>query len=142
MNEQLIGSHTIGISHCSSFNSRLYNFTGKGDTDPALDPNYIKSLKKKCPPNDQNTLVEMDPGSVRTFDSSYYKLVAKRRGLFTSDSALLDDSETKDYLKKQGINQYGSTFFKDFGESMVKMGRVQVLTGNQGEIRKVCSRVN
>lgn len=84
----------------------------------------------------------MDPGSVRTFDTSYYKLVAKRRGLFTSDSALLDDSETKDYLKKQGINQYGSTFFKDFGESMVKMGRVQVLTGNQGEIRKVCSRVN
>ncbi|XP_049399463.1 peroxidase 27-like [Solanum stenotomum] len=138
----LSGSHTIGISHCSSFNNRLYNFTGKGDTDPSLDPNYIKNLKKKCPPNDQNTLVEMDPGSVRTFDNSYYKLVAKRRGLFTSDSALLDDSETKDYLKKQGINQYGSTFFKDFGESMVKMGRVQVLTGNQGEIRKVCSRIN
>ncbi|KAK4340555.1 hypothetical protein RND71_039056 [Anisodus tanguticus] len=138
----LSGSHTIGMSHCSSFNNRLYNFTGKGDTDPSLDPNYIKRLKLKCSPNDQNTIVEMDPGSVRTFDNSYYKLVAKRRGLFTSDSVLLDDGETKAYLKEQAINQYGSTFFKDFGESMVKMGRVQVLTGTQGEIRKVCTRVN
>ncbi|XP_059282858.1 peroxidase 27-like [Lycium ferocissimum] len=138
----LSGSHTIGISHCSSFNNRLYNFTGKGDADPSLDPNYIKILKLKCSPNDQKTIVEMDPGSVRTFDNSYYSLVAKRRGLFTSDSALLNDDETKDYLKKQAFNPYGSTFFKDFGESMVKMGRIQVLTGNQGEIRKVCTRVN
>ncbi|XP_009787653.1 peroxidase 27-like [Nicotiana tabacum] len=137
----LSGSHTIGISHCSSFNNRLYNFTGKGDTDPSLDPNYIKRLKMKCSPTDQNSIVEMDPGSVRTFDTSYYNLVAKRRGLFTSDSALLDDKETKGYLKEQALN-HGSTFFKDFGESMVKMGRIQVLTGTQGEIRKVCTKIN
>ncbi|CAI9787884.1 unnamed protein product [Fraxinus pennsylvanica] len=137
----LSGSHTIGISHCSSFSNRLYNFTGQNDTDPTLDPNYIVKLKMKCKPGDQNSIVEMDPGSVRTYDESYYTLVAKRRGLFQSDAALLDDYETKSYLKSQALN-HGPTFFKDFGESMVKMGRIGVLTGTTGEIRKVCTEVN
>ncbi|OAY25995.1 peroxidase 27 [Manihot esculenta] len=140
----LLGSHTIGTSHCSSFNSRLYNFTGKGtdnDFDPTLDSEYVKELKIKCKPGDQNSLVEMDPGSFRTFDSSYYTLVSKRRGLFQSDAALLDNSVTKAYINLQVATQ-GSTFLKDFGDSMVKMGRVDVLTGTAGEIRKVCGKVN
>nr|GMC90948.1 peroxidase 27-like [Ipomoea batatas]GMD86335.1 peroxidase 27-like [Ipomoea batatas]GME17915.1 peroxidase 27-like [Ipomoea batatas]GME21802.1 peroxidase 27-like [Ipomoea batatas] len=138
----LSGGHTIGISHCSSFTNRLYNFTGKGDADPSLDPNYAEKLRMKCPEaSPTDNLVEMDPGSVRTFDTSYFTLIAKRRGLFTSDAALLDDEETKAYLVQQALT-HGSTFFKDFGESMVNMGRIGVLTGDQGEIRKVCTAVN
>ncbi|KAK3431865.1 peroxidase 27-like [Eucalyptus grandis] len=137
----LSGGHTLGTSHCSSFSDRLYNFTGKGDTDPKLDSNYIARLKLKCKPNDQTTLVEMDPGSVRTFDIKYFDLIPKRRGLFTSDAALLDDSETKAYIDLQ-IKTGGSTFFKDFGVSMVNMGRIGVLTGTAGEVRKVCAKVN
>ncbi|KAI3698095.1 hypothetical protein L6452_31207 [Arctium lappa] len=94
----LSGGHTIGMSHCSSFESRLYNFTGKGDTDPTMDPNYIATLKLKCKPRDRTTLVELDPGSFKTFDDSYYKLVTKRRGLLESDAALLNDPETRAYL--------------------------------------------
>lgn len=138
----LSGSHTIGMSHCSSFNNRLYNFTGKGDTDPTLDANYIAKLKMKCKPNDQKTLVEMDPGSFKTFDDSYFTLVAKRRGLFQSDAALLDDSETKAYVKNHATPKGKASFLKDFGVSMVKMGRLGVLTGNAGEIRKVCTKIN
>ncbi|KAL3740652.1 hypothetical protein ACJRO7_021860 [Eucalyptus globulus] len=137
----LSGGHTLGTSHCSSFSDRLYNFTGKGDTDPKLDSNYIARLKLKCKPNDQTTLVEMDPGSVRTFDIKYFDLIPKRRGLFTSDAALLDDSETKAYIDLQ-IKTGGSTFFKDFGVSMVNMGRIGVLIGTAGEVRKVCAKVN
>ncbi|XP_030444475.2 peroxidase 27-like [Syzygium oleosum] len=137
----LSGGHTLGTSHCSSFAYRLYNFTGKGDADPKLDPNYIARLKLKCKPNDQTTLVEMDPGSVRTFDIKYFDLIAKRRGLFTSDASLLDDSRTKAYIDLQ-IRTGGSTFFKDFGVSMVNMGRIGVLTGTAGEVRKVCAKVN
>ncbi|XP_010057733.2 peroxidase 27 [Eucalyptus grandis] len=137
----LSGGHTLGTSHCSSFSDRLYNFTGKGDTDPKLDSNYIARLKLKCKPNDQTTLVEMDPGSVRTFDIKYFDLIPKRRGLFTSDAALLDDSQTKAYIDLQ-IKTGGSTFFKDFGVSMVNMGRIGVLTGTAGEVRKVCAKVN
>ncbi|GAV89238.1 peroxidase domain-containing protein [Cephalotus follicularis] len=137
----LSGAHTIGTSHCSSFTDRLYNFTGVGDTDPTLDPEYIARLKLKCKPDDTTTLAEMDPGSFRTFDVHYYTNVAKRRGLFQSDGALLDDGETKAYVGLQATN-HGSTFLEDFGVSMVNMGRIGVLTGTTGEIRKVCSKVN
>ncbi|MFS7905191.1 putative peroxidase [Helianthus anomalus] len=136
----LSGGHTIGMSHCSSFDSRLYNFTGKGDTDPSMDPNYIARLKLKCKQGDQATLAELDPGSFKTFDDSYYRLVTKRRGLLQSDAALLNDPETRAYLVQS--TSHGSTFFKDFGVSMVKMGRIGVLTGSQGEVRKLCSKRN
>ncbi|KAL3583125.1 hypothetical protein D5086_014186 [Populus alba] len=137
----LSGGHTIGIGHCTLISNRLYNFTGKGDTDPSLDPRYAAQLKKKCKPGNSNTVVEMDPGSFKSFDEDYYTIVAKRRGLFQSDSALLDDAETRDYVRFQSRTQ-GSTFAQDFGESMVKMGYIGVLTGKQGEIRKRCAVVN
>ena len=101
----------------------------------------MEKLKLKCKPGDQNTLVEMDPGSFKTVDESYYTLVSKRRGLFQSDAALLENKETRDYIFSQAGKSFGS-FFKDFGVSMVNMGRIEVLIGKSGEIRKVCSRVN
>nr|XP_016500476.1 PREDICTED: peroxidase 27-like isoform X2 [Nicotiana tabacum] len=137
----LSGGHTIGMSHCLSFGSRLYNFTGKGDTDPNMDQNYIGRLKIKCKPGDVTTIVEMDPGSFKSFDTDYYTMVSKRRGLFASDAALLTDSQTKSYVLSQ-LNPYTSTFFKDFGESMIKMGKIGVLTGKAGEIRKHCALRN
>ncbi|CAN1810952.1 Peroxidase 56 [Linum perenne] len=130
----LQGSHTIGIS-------QIYNFTGKGDVDPTLDSEYIPRLRAECKTaSDETTVVEMDPGSFKTFDDGYFKLVAKRRALFQSDAAMMDNAETKAYVEKSLT--VGSTFLKDFGESMVKMGRIGVLTGDAGEIRKVCYKIN
>ncbi|GAB4825137.1 Peroxidase 3 [Ancistrocladus abbreviatus] len=140
----LSGAHTIGISHCAAFANRLYNFTGKGDEDPSLDSEYAANLKarKICiKPNDNTTFVEMDPGSFRTFDLSYYKLVLKRRGLFQSDAALTTNSTTKAYIT-QLVNGPMEIFFTEFGNSMVKMGQTGVLTGSAGEIRKKCAVVN
>ncbi|KAJ8564505.1 hypothetical protein K7X08_000965 [Anisodus acutangulus] len=111
----LSGGHTIGNAHCLTFTNRIYNFTGNGDTDPTMDPNYIARLKSKC--------------------------TSPKGGLFQSDAALLDDKETKAYVKLQAMS-HGSTFFKDFAESMEKMGKVGVLTGKAGEIRKRCAFVN
>ena len=61
-----------------------------GDQDPALDSNYAANLKaNKCRnPNDNTTKVEMDPGSRKTFDLSYYSLLLKRQDLFESNVAL------------------------------------------------------
>lgn len=136
----LSGGHTLGMSHCSSFTNRLYNFTGKNDADPSMDPNYVAQLKTKCKPNDATTIVEMDPGSAKKFDVDYYTLVSKRRGLFQSDAALLTDSTTNAYVQLQLTGK--STFAEDFGVSMVNMGNIGVLTGNSGEIRKKCYLVN
>ncbi|XP_021838321.1 peroxidase 56 [Spinacia oleracea] len=138
----LSAGHTIGISHCSSFINRLYNFSVIDNTsDPTLDSEYMDKLKTRCTKDGPNVLVEMDPGSFRTFDEHYYELVSKRRGLFRSDAALLDNPETKAYVE---THRYGNreAFFRDFGVSMVNMGRIEVLTGNFGEVRKICSKVN
>ncbi|KAL7086768.1 hypothetical protein ACP275_13G021900 [Erythranthe tilingii] len=140
----LSGAHTIGVSHCSSFSNRLYNFTGKGDSDPALESNYTAFLMRRCKRMDAGSLVEMDPRSYKVFDTSYYKVVANKKGLFTSDSSLLDDGETRAYVTRHAAtpDQGLKSFFGDFAKSMVKMSEIGVLTGNQGEIRKTCSFVN
>ncbi|KAL5204980.1 hypothetical protein ABZP36_009851 [Zizania latifolia] len=142
----LSGGHTLGTAHCSAFSDRLYNFTGAdnaGDVDPALDRSYLSRLRSRCVSLDDNTtLAEMDPGSFLAFDASYYRLVAKRRGLFHSDSSLLADAFTASYVLRQATGLYAAEFFKDFAESMVKMGAVGVLTGGQGEIRKKCYVIN
>ncbi|XP_038693038.1 peroxidase 1-like isoform X2 [Tripterygium wilfordii] len=139
----LSGAHTIGIGHCFGFLNRLYNFTGKVDSDPSMDPKYVAQLKKKCKPElDLKTFVEMDPGSFRTFDDHYYTIVAKRRGLFQSDAALLDDYETRAYVNSHVKKPYVLSFGQDFAASMVKMGAIEVLTGKAGEIRKQCGFVN
>ena len=135
------GAHTIGISNCGLINSRIYNFTGKGDFDPSMNPSYVRTLKKRCKPTDFRTSVEMDPGSVKKFDSHYFNIVSQKKGLFTSDSTLLDDPETKRYIDTQ-VATAGSSFNKDFSESMVKLGFVEILTGNKGEIRRKCAFVN
>ncbi|KAL5232303.1 hypothetical protein ABZP36_031079 [Zizania latifolia] len=141
----LSAGHTIGTSHCFSFSDRLYNFTGMDnihDVDPTLEVQYMARLRSKCPSLDDNTtLVEMDPGSFKTFDLGYYKHVAKRRGLFHSDGALLTDAFTRAYVQRHAAG-FQEEFFADFAASMVKMGNVDVLTGAQGEIRKKCSVVN
>lgn len=139
----LSGAHTIGVAHCSSFSKRLYNFTGKGDEDPSLDSEYASNLKQnKCKSiNDNTTIVEMDPGSFRTFDLGYYKLLLKRRGLFQSDAALTTNNSTKSSVIAL-VESPLSTFLGEFALAMEKMGRIDVKTGSSGEIRKHCAVVN
>ncbi|CAN6250239.1 unnamed protein product [Urochloa humidicola] len=143
----LLGGHTLGTSHCSQFVSRLYNFSGTGMADPTLDKRYVSRLKNKCAsPGDTTTLVEMDPGSFRTFDASYYRHIARGRSLFTSDQTLMNDPSAAAYVRRQAAvadaGTYPAEFFADFATSMVKMGNVQVLTGAQGEVRRHCAFVN
>ncbi|XP_047065636.1 peroxidase 1-like [Lolium rigidum] len=141
----LSGAHTLGTAHCPSYADRLYNATGEGGAslDPSLDSEYADKMRLKCKSlNDRSMLSEMDPGSYKTFDTSYYGHVAKRRGLFRSDAALLTDATTRDYVQRVATGKFDAEFFKDFSESMIKMGNVGVLTGAEGEIRKKCYVLN
>ncbi|KAI3863842.1 hypothetical protein MKW98_031434 [Papaver atlanticum] len=130
----LSGAHTVGIAHCSVISTRLFNFTGKGDTDPSIDPTYANFLKTRCSANIKN-IVEMDPRSATSFDNSYYKNLILRKGLFESDASLISNTSAA-----MLVNQFqnASVFFVEFARSMKKMGAMDVLTGGQGEIRKVC----
>jgi peroxidase len=97
----------------------------------------------KCKSVDDKTMrSQMDPGSYKTFDTSYYRHVSKRRGLFQSDAALLTDATTRDYVQRTATGKFDGEFFSDFSESMIKMGNIAVLTGAEGDIRKKCYIVN
>lgn len=135
-----IGAHTIGIGHCNLFSKRLFNFTGKGDQDPSLNPTYANFLKTKCQGlSDNTTTVKMDPNSSNTFDSNYYSILRQNKGLFQSDAALLTTKMSRNIVNKLVKKD---KFFTKFGHSMKRMGAIEVLTGSAGEIRRKCSVVN
>ncbi|KXG38160.1 hypothetical protein SORBI_3001G189000 [Sorghum bicolor] len=141
----LSGAHAIGKSHCPSIAKRLRNYTAHRDSDPTLDGAYAAELRRTCRSRrDKTTELEMVPGSSTTFDTAYYGLVVKRTALFHSDEALLRNQETRALVYRYRDAAAGSeqAFLRDFGVSMVNMGRVGVLTGDQGEIRKRCAFVN
>ncbi|KAF5189375.1 Peroxidase [Thalictrum thalictroides] len=66
-------AHTIGVSHCGVLGRRLFNFTGKGDTDPSIEPTYAEFLRTKCSNPTPATTIEMDPQGSLSFDSHYYR---------------------------------------------------------------------
>ncbi|CAN1232371.1 Peroxidase 39 [Linum perenne] len=121
----------------------LVLLSGRGDADPALDSDYASNLRsRKCRTiNDNTTKVEMDPGSRNTFDLSYYSLLLKRRGLFESDAALTTNSASLQLVDKIAKGSV-KDFFSEFALAMEKMGRINVKTGSNGEIRKQCALVN
>lgn len=137
----LSGSHTIGRAQCGSFaRDRLYNYSGEGRQDPSLNTAYAPELRKACVAGDpfDKTYVDMDPGSPYTFDLSYYRDVYSNRGLFVSDQALLNDKWTRQYVERMASADSTDEYFRDYAEAMTNMGRIEVLTGDNGEIRKVC----
>lgn len=138
----LSGSHTIGRAQCSTFASdRLYNYSGRVAQDPSLNKTYAAQLRELCEPGVANdtTMVDMVPGNPSTFDLSYYRNLRSNRGLFTSDQALLDDPWTRAYVERMADAASPDEFFADYAAAMTNMGRIQVLTGGNGEIRKVCN---
>ncbi|KAL2459216.1 Peroxidase 24 [Forsythia ovata] len=130
------GLNINDIVALSAFSRRLFNFTGKGDTDPSLDPTYAETLKCQCPnPANPATTVEMDPQSSLSFDTHYFAAVNQNKGLFQSDAALLMNPTSAGIVKQLEVPW---AFFNQFGKSMVNMGAIEVLVGNAGEIRKNC----
>ncbi|XP_043709681.1 peroxidase 24 [Telopea speciosissima] len=136
----LSGAHTIGMSHCNLFSIRIFNFTGKGDVDPSLNPTYAAFLKRKCKSFlDSKTTVELDPQSSLSFDNHYFLNLKLQQGLFLSDASLLTDKSSSHIVDKMLV---AGKFFTEFGQSMKRMGAIGVLTGSSGDIRKKCNLVN
>lgn len=109
-----------------------------------MDPAYAAILKKKCPPNSpqstSSVLFDVSRGG-QFFDKVYYRNVLAGRVAFHSDSALLEDPAAR-HLVKSYAAKPSPYFYEEFGKAMVKLSQLKVLTGTEGQVRKVCSRVN
>lgn len=135
----LSGGHTIGFSHCSSFEARLRNFSSTHDVDPTLNHALAQQLNNKCPKRnrDRNAGQFLDATSA-TFDNDYYRRLVEGEGVFGSDQALYSDYRTRWMVDSFAKDQ--SLFFREFAASMVRLGNVGVR--EIGEVRTKCRAVN
>ncbi|KAK9902903.1 hypothetical protein M0R45_001418 [Rubus argutus] len=138
----LSGAHTIGSAQCFTFKPRLFNFGGSGKPDPALDSSFLTDLQRFCPNQaaSDTKWAPLDPVTPTTFDNVYFRRLVNNAGLLQSDQALMRDDRTASRVIS--YSRSSSLFFDDFGESMVRLARIGVLTAPRGEIRESCRRSN
>ncbi|XP_044475171.1 peroxidase 64-like [Mangifera indica] len=133
----LSGGHSLGFSHCSSFQNRIHNFNATVDIDPSMNPSFAAHLRSVCPAhnNVRSAGSPLDP-SATVFDNAYYKLLLQGKSIFSSDQALLTTPKTRDLVSLYASSKMA--FEKAFVQSMIKMSSI---TGGQ-EIRLDCRVVN
>lgn len=136
----LTGAHTMGKARCSTFTSRL---TGSSNSNgQEINVKFMESLQQLCSESGTNvTLAQLDHVTPATFDNQYYVNLLSGEGLLASDQALVSgDDQTRRIV--ESYVEDTMIFFEDFRKSMLKMGSLGPLTGNNGEIRRNCRAVN
>lgn len=85
----------------------------------------------------------LDSVSPARFDNLYFHNIIQGQGLLISDNVLVSEDVEGD-IKKHVWNFASDQdfFYKSFGNSMIKMGGINILTGEEGEIRRNCRSVN
>lgn len=137
------GAHTIGSAHCSAFSDRFQQ-DSKGKlklVDTSLDNAYAGELMRQCPAGaNPSTTVKIDPNTSFAFDNQYYQNLIAHRGLFQSDSVLLNDDRTRKLVESLAQDQV--IFFESWAQSFLKLASIGVKTGEEGEIRASCPITN
>ncbi|XP_027367447.1 peroxidase 66 [Abrus precatorius] len=135
----LSGGHTLGFSHCSSFEARLHNYSLLHDIDPRMNTEFALDLRKKCPkPNYNRNAGQFLDSTASVFDNDYYKQLLAGKGVFSSDQSLVGDYRTRWIVEAFAKDQ--SLFFKEFTASMLKLGNVR--GSENGEVRLNCRIAN
>ncbi|KAL2931756.1 Cationic peroxidase 1 [Bienertia sinuspersici] len=133
----IIGGHTVGMAKCRFYKKRIH------ESNSTIDPNFAASLQANCPSEGgDNNISPIDHKTPLVFDNAYYTNLVNLKGLLPSDQQL--------YTGKGGptdelVTTYSSNkdkFFEEFSKAIVKMGQLNIVTGNDGEIRTDCRKVN
>ncbi|GAV77600.1 peroxidase domain-containing protein [Cephalotus follicularis] len=139
----ILSAHTIGSAHCSAFSDR-FKADSKGQLtliDTSLDSTYAKQLMKRCPVSANGSItVNNDPVTSEVFDNQYFRNLLAHKGLFQSDSVLLNDNRTKEQVQDFATDQV--KFFSSWGQSFLKLTTIGVKVDDEGEIRQSCSFTN
>ncbi|KAF8656580.1 hypothetical protein HU200_060641 [Digitaria exilis] len=125
-----------GDAQCKNFRAHIYN-----DTD--INAAFATSLQANCPAtagNGDTNLAPLDTTTPTTFDNAYYNNLLSQKGLLHSDQELFNGGSTDNTVMNFASNT--AAFSSAFTTAIVKMGNLSPLTGTQGEIRLVCSKVN
>ncbi|RCV14500.1 hypothetical protein SETIT_2G431200v2 [Setaria italica] len=129
----LSGAHTIGQAQCTNFRDHI--------TESNINPAFAASLRTSCPATGGDTnLAPLDVTTPNTFDNAYYNNLLSQRGLLHSDQELFNNGSTDSTVRNFASN--AAAFSSAFTTAMVKMANIQPLTGTQGQIRRLCWRVN
>ncbi|XP_060216004.1 cationic peroxidase 1-like [Lycium barbarum] len=132
----LSGAHTIGKVQCFLFRDRIYN-------EKNINPAYAAVLKVNCPATGGDTnLASLDVTTPDKFDNAYYTNLIGLKGILHSDQVLFPAGLSSTSRQVFTYSVLSFKFFSDFAATMVKMGNLSVLTGNDGQIRTNCRIVN
>ena len=125
MQSSTTGGHTLGFSHCSSFESRVHNFNATHNVDPTMEPLFAQKLRRVCPqPNSNRSAGSFLDSTATHFDNAYFQNLVQGKGVFASDQALfLQNGRTKAIVERFASDE--KAFFKYFSTSMLKMGSEQ-----------------
>ncbi|KAK3426614.1 hypothetical protein EUGRSUZ_F03025 [Eucalyptus grandis] len=159
----LLGAHSIGVIHCKSFQSRLYNFSGTNEPDPSLDVGFLDLMRSKCSKSvsaspslspapsssqssfDFSSLTSEEPGEVMNYEGPssgfgtlYYHRLLQGKGVLYADQQLMVGEETGSWVRAYASDV--SLFRRDFAETMMKLSNLQVLTAPNGQVRHSCSK--
>ncbi|CAI9787062.1 unnamed protein product [Fraxinus pennsylvanica] len=114
---------------------------GRDDSDPKIKHAFLPVLKNQCPKNgNASDRILPDQVSIDKFDNQSLRNIKNGMVVLASDARLYDGNITKkimeSYAVSTGHNRAAAlSFVKDFSTAMVKMGRIGVKIGTNGEIR-------
>ncbi|XP_008244639.1 PREDICTED: peroxidase 4-like [Prunus mume] len=131
----LSAAHTIGLARCTTFRARIYN-------DTNIDPKFAASAKYNCPTTGGDNNTRPLDSTTRRFDNVYFKALLQQKGLLHSDQELYKNNGTDSDKLVLKYSRNSESFAKDFANSMINMGNIKPLTGNNGEVRVNCRKIN
>lgn len=130
----LLGAHTVGFTHCSFVRGRL--------NDPTMDPSLQAKLLRLCGTRatSNDPTVFLDQNTSFVFDNQFYNQILLKRGVLFLDQQLALDPSSHGLVSTFAGDD--ASFQESFVDAIIKLGVVDVLDGNNGEIRKNCRVFN
>jgi len=108
-----------------------------------MSPALLSKLRKECPRtgvSNSEAFLDQTRGSEFVVDNSFYKAILANKGILEIDQQMALDPRTRGIVQR--LANGGDEFVRKIGPAMVKLGRLNVLTRYNGEIRKSCRAVN